>query len=137
MAIPVAAAAPGLFSANFSGSGAAVAFNQDGTLNSAANPAAKGSVVVLFGTGEGQTNPPGSDGKVALPGELTTPAGGCTASVGGQQAAVLYCGSVPYVVAGELQVNLQLGSAVGSGAQPVVVFIGSAQSQPNLTIFVQ
>ena len=137
LAVPVVPALPGLFSANFSGTGAAVAFNQDGTLNSETNPAAKGSVVVLYGTGEGQTNPAGLDGSIVQPGALTVPAAGCSASVGGLASTVLYCGSVPFVGRRELQVNLQLAPQIGSGRQPVVVRIGTAQSQGNLTIFVQ
>ena len=34
-------------------------------MNSAANPAKRGDLVVLYGTGEGQTVPPGSDGLIA------------------------------------------------------------------------
>jgi uncharacterized protein (TIGR03437 family) len=137
LTVPVVPAAPGLFSTNFSGSGPAVAFNQDGSLNSATNPAAKGSAVVLFGTGEGQTIPPGSDGLVAVPGALTKPTLSCTATVGATDASVLYCGSVPFVVEGELQLNLQLSPSTPSGSQTVVLSIGSFHSAPNLTIFVQ
>ncbi|MBV8843031.1 MAG: hypothetical protein JO307_09480 [Bryobacterales bacterium] len=36
--------------------------NQDGTPNSAANPAYAGSVITLYVSGLGQTNPPGVDG---------------------------------------------------------------------------
>jgi uncharacterized protein (TIGR03437 family) len=137
LTVPVVPALPGLFSTNFSGSGPAVAFNQDGSLNSATNPAAKGSAVVLFGTGEGETTPAGSDGLIAVPGALTKPALSCTATVGGMDAGVLYCGSVPFVVEGELQLNLQLSPSTPSGSQPVVLSIGSFHSVPNLTIFVQ
>ena len=137
LTVPVVAAMPGLFSTNYSGSGPAVAFNQDGSLNSATNPAAKGSAVVLFGTGEGQTTPPGADGLIAVPGALTKPNLSCTATVGGTGAGVLYCGSVPFVVEGELQLNLQLSPSTPSGSQPIVLSIGSFQSAPNLTIFVQ
>ena len=135
--VPVVASAPGLFSANFTGSGQAVAFNQDNSLNSDSNPASKGSIVTLFGTGEGQTNPPGVDGLIAMPGLLPAPASGCTATVGGIAATVLYCGAVPFVVEGEFQLNLQLSPNTPSGDQPVVVTVGSAQSQPNLTIAVK
>ena len=47
----VAQAAPGLFP---------VAINQDGSINSSVSPAPAGSVVTLFGTGEGLTNGPTS-----------------------------------------------------------------------------
>ena len=42
---------------DFSGSGQAVAVNQDGTINSPENPALRGSVVVLYGTWIGATEP--------------------------------------------------------------------------------
>ena len=63
--IPVAASVPGIFTTSDNGSGQAVVFNQDGTINTAANAAAKGSVIVFYATGEGVTNPPGQDGLVA------------------------------------------------------------------------
>jgi uncharacterized protein (TIGR03437 family) len=56
---------PGIFTADASGLGTAAAINQDGTLNTAASPAAKGTIVTFFATGEGQTNPPEVDGKLA------------------------------------------------------------------------
>lgn len=137
LTVPVAATAPGLYSANFTGSGPAVAFNQDNSQNSATNPAAAGSIVVLFGTGEGATNPPGVDGTVAMPGALPAPQAACTVTVGGVPATVAYCGAVPFVVEGEFQLNIQLSPNTPSGAQPVVVTVGSAKSHANLTIFVR
>jgi uncharacterized protein (TIGR03437 family) len=61
----VAAAAPGLFSVTQNGTGAAAAYNQDNTQNSASNPAARGSVITLYGTGQGQTSPAVPDGTPA------------------------------------------------------------------------
>lgn len=49
--VRVTTAAPGLFMQNTSGAGAIL--NQDGSLNTPATPAAAGSTIVLFGTGEG------------------------------------------------------------------------------------
>lgn len=62
--LPVAASAPALFTDDTSGKGQGAVLNQDGSLNSPSHPAAPGSVVVLYGTGAGQTNPPGVDGQV-------------------------------------------------------------------------
>ena len=135
--VPVVAAAPGLFSSNFSGTGPAVAFNQDGTLNSASNPAARGTVIVLYGTGEGLTNPPGADGTIAVGGALANPTLGCTGTVGVIPGVVQYCGSVPGVVEGEFQVNLQTSSSTPTGPQPVAVSIGSFKSQSGLTVFMK
>src|SRR5262249_29470554 len=56
------AVSPGLFTADGSGSGQASILNQDGTTNSPRNPASRGSVVVLYGTGGGLTAPAFADG---------------------------------------------------------------------------
>ena len=57
--IPVAAAVPAIFTADQSGKGQGSILNQDTTVNSAANPASGGQVIVIYATGEGQTVPPG------------------------------------------------------------------------------
>jgi hypothetical protein len=62
--LDTAATNPAIFTAAGSGIGLAAALNQDQSANSPANPAARGSIVVLFVTGEGQTSPPGVTGKL-------------------------------------------------------------------------
>ena len=64
---PLAASAPGIFAMNAAGSGAGAILNQDYTLNSPSNPAVAGSVIMVYATGGGQTNPPGVTG-VEAPG---------------------------------------------------------------------
>lgn len=56
--LPVVESAPALFTLDSSGIGQAAMLNETGCCNSARNPAARGSVVSLYATGEGQTNPP-------------------------------------------------------------------------------
>ena len=51
--------------ADSSGQGQAAMTNADGSYNSASNPATPGSYVTFYVTGEGQTDPPGSDGNIA------------------------------------------------------------------------
>ncbi len=51
--IPLNVASPGLFTLNASGSGQVAALNQDNTVNGPNNPAAVGSVIQMFGTGQG------------------------------------------------------------------------------------
>lgn len=58
----VASTSPGIYTADGSGTGQALAFNQDGTPNSLSNPAAVGSTITFYATGVGQTIPPGVDG---------------------------------------------------------------------------
>ena len=57
--IQVAPAAPAIFTANSSGRGQGAILNEDNSFTSAGNPAEKGSIIVLFTTGEGQTSPAG------------------------------------------------------------------------------
>ncbi len=133
--LPVAASAPGLFSANGSGTGNGAISNQDGSVNSPSNPAARGSVVVLYGTGEGQTTPSGVDGRIANA-IYPKPVLPVKVSIGGVDATsgVLYAGAVPTLVAGVFQINVTVPTSVPAGAVPVVVTIGSASSQSGLTV---
>jgi uncharacterized protein (TIGR03437 family) len=61
----VASASPGLFTASSTGAGQAAALNQDGTINASSNPANQGSIIVLYGTGQGQVSPAVPDGTAA------------------------------------------------------------------------
>ncbi len=134
--VPVAAAAPALFTLNSSGSGEASAINQDGTLNGPSNPANAGTVVSLYGTGFGQTTPPGVDGQPnAVP--LPLPLFDVKATVGGQPATVQFAGGAPGIVAGVMQVNIVIPNGVAAGNAPVVVAVGGANTQSGVTIAVQ
>jgi uncharacterized protein (TIGR03437 family) len=134
--VPVVATGPGLFSANASGAGPGAFLNQNGSLNTAANPAAKGSVVILYGTGEGQTNPPGQDGRlVAAP--LPSPVAGVQVTIGGVRAEVLYAGGAPGLTPGLLQLNVRVPAEVQAGAQPVVVRVGNNESQRGITVAIR
>jgi len=67
LTLPVAPSSPALFTLDSSGRGAGAVLNQDYSVNTPANPAAIGSVIMLFATGEGQTSPQVPDGKIASP----------------------------------------------------------------------
>jgi uncharacterized protein (TIGR03437 family) len=128
--VPVGATAPGIFTANASGSGQAAAINQDGTLNSASNPAPVGTIITFFGTGEGQTTPNGVDGKINAGPSYPTPVQNTIVTVNGVQAVVDYVGAAPTLVAGVLQFNVEIPTGVPSGVSvPVVLQIGGVNSQ--------
>jgi hypothetical protein len=55
--MPVLPARLGIFTLDGSGRGQAIVLNDDGSLNTAENPAKQGSIIVLFVTGEGLTEP--------------------------------------------------------------------------------
>ena len=136
--VPVVAAAPALFSANATGTGNGAILNQDGTRNSAENPAAPGSIVVLYGTGEGQTSPRGVDGKIALT-SFPKPVLSARVSIGGIDATSLikYVGAAPTLVAGVFQMNVEIPAGMQAGNAEVIATFGTAQSQSGLTVAIR
>jgi uncharacterized protein (TIGR03437 family) len=135
VAVAVAPTAPGVFTADRSGRGQAAAVNQDGTGNDTANPAAAGSVLSLYATGEGQTLPAGVDGKPAAP-PVPQPVAAVTVTIGGAAAEVRYAGGAPGLIAGVMQVNVVVPAGV-SGTAPVVLAVGGVASQDGVTVSVR
>jgi uncharacterized protein (TIGR03437 family) len=131
---------PGLFTANSAGTGQAAALNGDLSVNSASNPATRGQVLVLYGTGEGQTSPPSVEG-VKVPTILPFPqtALPVTVTIGGQTVQLIqYVGETPGLFSGLLQINVVVpnGSPVGP-AIPVQVTINGQPTQANVTVAIQ
>lgn len=139
LTIPVALASPGLFTVSENGKGQGSILNEDGTVNSSSNPAAKGSVIVLYGEGAGETTPPGLDGattSIVAP-LLPQPLLPVTVQIGGEDAQVNYAGAAVSFVAGVLQVNVQIPQDAPSGNLPVVLQVGNASSQPGVTVAIE
>jgi uncharacterized protein (TIGR03437 family) len=116
-AIPTTAAdsAPALFADS---AGEAAATNQDGSVNSATNPAARGSAISLYGTGLG--NPSAQVG----------------VTIGGYPAQVLYAGPASSYP-GLFQINALIPTGYLSPGNPaVVVTAGGAATQAGVTIWV-
>lgn len=87
-------------------------------MNAAANPAARGSIVVLFLTGDGGAS--SADLRIA-----------------GYPAEVLYAGPAPGLL-GVMQVNARLpGGFLPSGALEAVVSLSGVSTQAGVTIAVQ
>jgi uncharacterized protein (TIGR03437 family) len=124
------AAAPGIFTANSSGTGPGAILNSNLSVNSPSNPASAGSTVVLYVTGEGQTIPAGVTGKVTSgTAPFTVPVQAPTVTINGQPAQVAFYAEAPTLVAGILQVNVVIPQGAGTGDLPVVVSFGGASSQ--------
>ena len=135
LSVPLAQTAPGIFTLDGSGRGQASALNQDFSVNSASAPAASGSVLALFATGEGQTSPAGVDGKPASA-PLPQPLAPVSVTVGGIPAQVQYAGGAPGLLAGIMQVNVAIPQGL-SGVLPVVLTVGGVSSQPGITVVVR
>jgi uncharacterized protein (TIGR03437 family) len=138
--IAVAAVKPGIFTSTSSGHGQGAILNQDYSVNGAANPAPRGQYVIIYGTGEGVTTPPGMDGRVSATAGTPLPnvAASCTATIGGQPATVAYCGEAAELTSGVLQLNVLVPQSVTPGsAVPVTVTIGGVTSQAGVTLAIQ
>ena len=114
--LDVVDAVPGLF---VNTDGFAIALNQDGTLNTADNAAARGSIAVLYGTGEGISDAP------------------VRVRIGFVDAEVLYSGNVQGNP-GLWQINARVPSGfVPPGSLAVAVSVGEALSPQSVRLHVK
>ena len=95
-------------------------------------------MIVLFITGAGQTSPPGVDGLIPTDSnDLATPVQTISVTIGGLNATVFYAGNTIGIVSGAAQMNVLVPNGLSPGDQPIVVRVGTAQSQPGVTISVR
>ena len=128
----VAAAAPGLFTLT-EGRGPGAILNSDLSVNSAARPAARGSEIVLYATGEGQTQPASVEGVLAQS-PFPAPVLPVAVRIGGAPATVRFAGAAPGF-AGLLQINVVVPANITIGSSvPVELQIGGFASQPGVTV---
>jgi len=137
LSLPVADAEPALFTVDSSGVGPGAILNRDTSVNSPSNPADKGSIVSLFATGAGQTDPPGMNGLIT-DGNLHQPLLPVSVRIDGLDAEVLYAGAAPGLVSGVLQVNCVIPNDAHSGfAIPVRLIVGQSTSPPGVTLAIR
>jgi uncharacterized protein (TIGR03437 family) len=119
-AVAVAEAAPGVFPA---------LQNPDGTRNSAAEPAARGSTVTLYVTGEGLTDGHNLTG-VRAADPLPRPRLPLEVTIAGVRADLLFTGSAPGEV-GILQVNVRVPAGfVAPGEATLELRVGPFDAPP-------
>jgi uncharacterized protein (TIGR03118 family) len=139
--VPVAATSPGLFTLDFSGKGPAVALNADGTVNSSSNPALRGSMVWLFGTGEGVTTPASGDGMLQTD-MSRMPVASVSVSFNGVTAKPTSATTVPRDVSGVLEVQATIPADATPGQVNVALSVGGistdqAPDKQDVYIFVK
>jgi len=99
--------------------------------------AARGSVIQILGTGEGQTLPGGVTGSITQSANKV-PALPVPVTIGGIDAVVQYACSAPGEVAGVLQVNATVPAGATPGAAvPITIAVGGVRSPDGVTIAVQ
>ncbi|MDX2149253.1 MAG: putative Ig domain-containing protein [Bryobacteraceae bacterium] len=136
--LPVTQVKPGIFTTSPNGMGQGAIRNEDGSENAPGRPAARGSIVSIFATGEGQTSPLGVDGKPGGMPAAEPVAQPVMVIIGGQLARVVFAGGAPSLVAGMLQVNAEVPPGVAPGdAVPVVLLVGGVPAQPGVTMAIR
>jgi uncharacterized protein (TIGR03437 family) len=126
LAMQVAPQFPGLF---VHGGSQVAAYNEGFVLNSADAPAARGSVLMLFGTGFGSLAGMDQSGLQWL---ATIP----TVTIGGVAAEVLFAGAAPGLP-GVTQINVRIPAEAAIGTAAIVITQGGVQTQAGLTATVQ
>jgi trimeric autotransporter adhesin len=132
--VTVAAAQPGVFTQNQSGSGPGAILGQKpgkvAALNTAANPASAGDALLIFCTGLGTVTPAVAAGAAASTTVLSKTDNPVTVTVGGDNAQVLFAGLAPGFV-GLYQVNVIVPSGIAAADDvPVVLTEAGATSAP-------
>ena len=134
--------APGLFAAKGSGRGQLDAYNHDGSANSAASPAAAGSIVTIFMTGAGMMVPAIADGSVGpLDPPYPTPLTPVFITVNGVPGQTVFAGQAPGKIAGVVRVDFRIPAETDSGDAVIRVGGGdvpiASTPQPTTTIVVR
>jgi uncharacterized protein (TIGR03437 family) len=121
--VPLVFGGPGLFRLQPNVSAQAWALNQDGTFNGPLNPAARGSVIMLLGTGFGATAPSCPTGGLNVPGPANL--SGDLAAIMEFGGPVLYAGSAPTLPCGVEQINMQIPTDKPTGAMTIFPWVAT------------
>jgi len=125
--LPVIPAVPGIFSNAI--------VNEDGGVNSEAHPAKRGSTITAYMTGAGLMSPSmatGATGPVSPP--YPYPVLGVSATFAGKSysglvaAPVVFAGQAPGLIAGAVQVNIQVPDTLSPGVALLNIHIGNFAS---------
>jgi uncharacterized protein (TIGR03437 family) len=120
-------AAPAIFSL---GDGQGAILNQDGSVNGPGNPAAKGSIIQIYATGEGSLNPNGVDGQIVGGSNLPQPLLPVSVTIDGATTRTYSASTAPDSIEGFFRVEVNVPGNVAVGNNPVVLTVGGIPSTP-------
>jgi uncharacterized protein (TIGR03437 family) len=124
--VTVGEAQPGIFTSDASGTGPAAATLADSSLLNASNPAARGSVIVLYATGLGRVTPGAVTG--VAPSAAATTVNPVKVTIGGRTIDPDYAGVTPNY-AGLYQINVRIpGDLTLTGDVPVKITVAGVDS---------
>jgi uncharacterized protein (TIGR03437 family) len=130
--VDIASALPGIFQY---GAGNGIVQNQDGTLNTSANPEAAGRAIVIYATGLGPVQNPPNPGVPASTTQLSGATRPVQVLIGSKQAAVAFAGLTPGFI-GLYQINAVVPTGLSAGAQQLVV-VADAYPSAAVAFFVR
>lgn len=134
--VNVVPSAPGIFTNSGASAGQALAINRaTGVPNTTATPVQHGGTITIYATGVGDVSPAVSDGAPDAAG-YAKPLLSVTATIGGAPAEVVYAGGDTGLSPGTIRIDLAVPSSVTGNAVPVAITVGTASSQPGVTIAV-
>lgn len=128
--LPVYSARPGIYTSEWGGTGAVKAVNQDGTRNSKATPAAKGSTITIYASGLGNLQPPLTAGQPPPLSPLSNTVQTVSAWIGGVPASVRFAGGAPNLT-GISQLNIDVDPSTASGTRELSISVGGIPSQTD------
>lgn len=137
LTVSLAPSSPGLFAADSSGRGLALALHDDGTLVDLEQPAREGSVITLLATGAGATEATAEDGEVTLEPGLTVllPV---SVKVGGLEAPVITAEEAPGAIKGIIQIKIRVPAGLNHGGPlPLELKIGDAVSHGGVSLAIE
>jgi uncharacterized protein (TIGR03437 family) len=139
--VPVVEQHPALFT--FPANTNAYTANQDGTINTSTNPAARGTYITVVGTGIGLPSYTGIPYPIQTGGPAPSPpssalnANGYTCTIGGVTAPVAFTGWYTGFAA-EAEWIVQIPTSVSAtGAVPIQFSTAGVSTQSDLTVFVK
>lgn len=129
--------APGVFTTTIPTLNVGAITNADGTPNTTDNPAAAGTTLTIYYTGEGVTDPPTASNTVnpAMP-PFPAPLALLTATIGGTDAPVTTYGPAPGMIAGLSMATITVPSGTAGGPLPLILTSGTGTSPGTLLVFV-
>jgi uncharacterized protein (TIGR03437 family) len=118
--------------------------NENGTINSPANPAPVGSYVQMYGTGLGQTTPAGVDGTITPTSNYPKQVYSVAATIATNPLFstplpmnVFYAGPAPGLAAGVSQINAFVPAGTSPGENFLQIDAGTTGASPAIVFWVQ
>lgn len=132
LSLDVSFVAPGIF---WYGESQGAILNQDYAVNTPQNPAARGSVVIIYATGQGAVTPAVADGAAAPSSTLARTQVTPVVTIGGKEASVqASCLAPGFVGLWQINVSVPAGAPTGNAVPVQITLAGAASNTVTMAI---